>query len=92
MLFMLVASFRDHDPVPAYERMRESGRGMPDGVDHLGGWVDAGFGRSFQLVRCGDLRLLQLWVLHWRGSGITVEAVPVLSMHDARESLAPPAA
>jgi hypothetical protein len=32
-----------------------------------------------------DLRLFQQWVLMWRGSGATLEIVPVVSSKDTRE-------
>jgi len=31
MLFMIVERFKNRDPKPIYERLRESGRQMPEG-------------------------------------------------------------
>src|SRR5215831_10959019 len=52
-------------------------------------WVEPNFARCFQLMECDDLRLLQEWVLMWRGSGATFEIVPVVSSKDTREVVAP---
>jgi Protein of unknown function (DUF3303) len=41
-------------------------------------WVAADFSRSFQLMRCDDLRLIQPWVLEWRGLGVTFEIIPLV--------------
>src|SRR6266853_641415 len=68
MLFMVIERFRDDDMVPIYQRLRDSGRSLPDGLEYVDSWVEPNFGRCFQLMRCDDMRLLQKWVLQWRGS------------------------
>ncbi|MFW1123199.1 DUF3303 domain-containing protein [Vibrio parahaemolyticus] len=35
-------------------------------------------------MRCDDARLLQDWVLQWRGLGVTFEIVPVVPSKDTR--------
>jgi Protein of unknown function (DUF3303) len=45
--------------------------------------------RCFQLMEANDLRLLQEWILMWRGSGVTFEIVPVVSSKETRELVAP---
>lgn len=89
MLFMVIERFRDNDMVPVYQAVRDRGRQLPDGLEYLDSWVESTFGRCFQLMRCDDLRLLQQWVLGWRGAGVTFEIVPVLSSADTREVVAP---
>jgi hypothetical protein len=98
MLFMVIERFRDGDMVPVYERLRARGRMLPEGLEYVDSWVEAGFGRCFQLMRCDDLALLQAWVLSWRGTGVTFEIVPVLpsalnrAVVEAAENRNPPAA
>lgn len=89
MLFMVIERFQGNDMLPAYRRVRDSGWGLPDGLRYVDSWVEAGFGRCFQLMECEDLRLLQQWVLHWRGTGVTFEIVPVLPSSDVRTVVAP---
>jgi hypothetical protein len=71
MLFMVIETFEKGDMVPVYHRLEEKGRGLPEGLTYVDSWVEASFGRCFQLMECNDLRLLQRWVLHWRGTGTT---------------------
>lgn len=85
MLFMVIERFRDNDMVPVYQRLREAGRSLPAGLSYKDSWVEANFGRCFQLMETDDLRLLQAWVLEWRGLGVTFEIVPVLQSKDTRE-------
>ena len=78
MLFMVIETFRDNDMVPVYRRLRDRGRMLPDGLTFVDSWVEAGFARCFQLMRCNDAALLQDWVLQWRGTGVSFEIIPVV--------------
>jgi hypothetical protein len=89
MLFMVIERFRDNDMVPVYQRLRERGRMLPEGLEYVDSWVEPSFSRCFQVMRCNDLRVLQAWVLQWRGSGATFEIVPVVSSQETREVVAP---
>ncbi|TMR32393.1 DUF3303 domain-containing protein [Nonomuraea zeae] len=89
MLFMVIERFRDDDMIPVYERLRDSGRMLPEGLTYLGSWVEPNFSRCFQLMECDDLRLLQQWTLGWRGCGVTFEIVPVVGGQETRDVVAP---
>ena len=89
MLFMVIERFRDNDMVPIYQKVRDQGRGLPDGLEYIDSWVEPNFSRCFQLMRCDDLRLFQEWCLHWRGTGASLEIVPVVSSKDTREVVEP---
>jgi hypothetical protein len=89
MLFMVIERFRDDDMVPVYRRVREAGRMLPEGLRYVDSWVEPNFGRCFQLMECDDLRLLQQWVLQWRGTGVRFEIVPVVPSRETREVVAP---
>jgi hypothetical protein len=89
MLFMVIERFRDNDMVPVYERVRDSGRMLPDGLKYIESWIEPNFSRCFQLMECDDPRLLQEWVLRWRGSGTTFEFFPVVTSAQTREVVAP---
>ena len=89
MLFMVIEHFRDHDMVPVYQRVRDGGRMLPEGLRYVDSWVEPNFSRCFQLMECDDARLLQQWVLHWRGAGVTFEFIPVVPSAQTREVVAP---
>jgi hypothetical protein len=89
MLFMVIERFRDDDMLPVYQRVRERGRLLPDGLAYVDSWIEPSFARCFQLMECDDLRLLQQWVLGWRGTGVTFEIVPVVRSAETREVVAP---
>ena len=89
MLFMVIERFRDNDMVPVYRRLRQAGRSLPEGLEYVDSWVAANFSRCFQLMRCDDPRLLQAWILEWRGSGVTFEIVPVVTSKETRAIVEP---
>jgi hypothetical protein len=89
VLFMIIERFRDDDMLPIYKRIRDHGRMMPEGLKYIDSWVETNFSRCFQLMECDNLRVLQEWVLNWRGSGATFEIVPVLTSKETREVVAP---
>ena len=89
MLFMVIERFKDNDMLPVYERVREGGRSLPEGLTYIDSWVEPNFGRCFQLMATDDARLLQEWVLQWRGYGVSFEIVPVVTSAQTREVVAP---
>ncbi len=76
MLFMVIERFNGRDPAPIYERLRERGRTLPDGLRYIESWIEANYDRCFQLMECDEVVLLQRWVLHWRDL-VEFEIVPV---------------
>jgi len=89
MLFMVIETFRDNDMVPIYQRLRDESRKIPEGLTYLDSWVEPNFHRCFQLMECSDLRLFQEWVLQWRGYGVTIEIIPVVSSKETQQVVAP---
>ena len=75
--------------VPVYQRLREGGRSLPEGLEYVDSWVEANFSRCFQLMRCDDLRLIQAWILEWRDCGVTFEIVPVVTSAETRAVVEP---
>ena len=89
MLFMVIERFRDNDMVPVYRRLRDVGRSLPEGLEYVDSWVEPNFSRCFQLMRCDNPRLFQQWALAWRGLGMTLEIVPVVTSRETQAVVAP---
>ena len=88
MLFMVVERFKNRDAVSIYQRLRDRGRTLPDGLVYIDSWVEANFDRCFQLMECDDPRLLQRWVVEW-GDLLEFEFVPVVPSGQTRKMIAP---
>jgi hypothetical protein len=89
MLFMVIERFPKHDMLPVYQRLRESGRVLPEGLRYVDSWVEPNFSRCFQLMECEDPALLQRWALEWRDYDVTFEFLPVVTSADTRDNVGP---
>jgi hypothetical protein len=89
MLFMVIERFRDNDMIPVYQRLRDEGRSIPEGLRYIESWVEPNFGRCFQLMECDDLTLFQRWIAASRGLGVTFEIVPVVTSKATQEVVHP---
>jgi len=88
MLFMVLENFLNQDARAVYDRFRERGRLMPDGIAYVGSWVQADLSRCFQIVECGDVTRLQRWVAEWRDLA-EFEIVPVVTGQETAAALGP---
>ena len=76
MQFMVIERYKDCDPQPIYEHLRQTGRGLPDGMTYVASWIETNFDRCFIVLECDDATKVMEWVLHWRPF-VTFEVVPV---------------
>ena len=65
MYFMVIETFRHQDGKAVYQRLKERGRSLPEGLAFESSWVAADLSRCFQLMTCDDITLLQRWVTEW---------------------------
>jgi hypothetical protein len=83
---MVIERFRNRDAAAVYQRFREKGRMLPDGLRYLGSWVETNFDRCFQLMECDDVQLFQQWITHWQDL-VEFEIVAVNTSKDAAASI-----
>lgn len=82
MLYMIIEDFRDGDAVPVYRRLRDGGRGIPEGLTYIDSWVTQDLSRCFQLMACDDRALLDEWMACWVDP-VHFEVVPVFTSTEA---------
>jgi hypothetical protein len=84
MLYMVIEHFKD---VPAiYQRLREKGRMMPDGLEYVSSWIDADVKICWQLMRTDDESLFGVWIDNWKDL-MDFEVVPVRTSAEVREMM-----
>src|SRR5258706_11170788 len=88
MLFMVIERFKNRDAGPVYQRFREQGRMLPEGLTYIDSWTETSFDRCFQLMECEDPGLFLEWISHWQDL-VEFEIVPVLSSKEAVEAIMP---
>ncbi len=86
MLFMVVETFRNQDAKAVYDRLKERGRSLPDGLTFVNSWVTADLARCFQVMECPDVGLLQRWVIEWSDL-VEFEIVPVAAGTDTKNAI-----
>jgi len=82
MLYMIIESFRNRDPVPVYRRFRDKGRQAPEGLAYISSWVTTDMSRCYQLMECEDRRLLDEWITRWSDVA-DMEVIPVITSAQA---------
>jgi hypothetical protein len=81
MRYMVIETFT-RGPRPVYERARDRGRMLPEGLRYVESWVEEGLGRCFQLMETDDPALFKAWTAEWHDLA-EFEIVPVLASAEA---------
>jgi hypothetical protein len=81
MRYMVIETFTQ-GARPVYERARDRGRMLPDGLEYVESWVMEGLGGCFQLMETDDPALFDTWTAQWADVA-EFEIMPVLASADA---------
>ena len=65
MKYMVIETFRPGCRARVYERFREKGRMLPDGLRYLDSWVEKDGNRCFQLMETDAPELFEDWMEAW---------------------------
>jgi len=84
MLYMVVERFKDAPAI--YERLREKGRMIPEGLEYISSWLDVDLKICWQLMRTEDESLFQGWIDNWKDL-VDFEIVPVRTSAEVRETM-----
>jgi hypothetical protein len=82
MLYMVVERFKDAPAI--YQRLREKGRMMPEGLEYVSSWIDVDLKICWQLMRAEDESLFRAWTDSWKDL-MDFEIVPVRTSAGVRE-------
>ena len=87
LTYLVIERFHDGDAAPVYQRLRERGRLIPDGLSYVASWVDATLRCCYQVMETEDPALLEQWVAQWRDLA-DFEVHPVISSAEAAQRVA----
>ena len=62
---MVIETFRPGSRTLVYERFREKGRMLPDGLLYLDSWLEKAGDRCFQLMETEAPELFERWIAKW---------------------------
>ena len=84
MLYMVIERFKD---VPAiYQRLREKGRMMPEGLEYVSSWIDVDMKTCWQVMRAENESLFRAWTDNWNDL-MDFEVVPVRTSSEVRKMM-----
>lgn len=76
MLFMVIETFKPGKKALVYERYREKGRMLPQGLIYIDSWVETGSDRCFQLMQADRVECFDEWIANWNDL-VEFEIIPV---------------
>ena len=65
MLFMVIEKFRQDKKSLVYERYKQQGRRLPEGLTYIDSWVESSGDRCFQLMQTDQVELFDKWISNW---------------------------
>ena len=65
MKYMVLETFGPGCKERVYERFRDQGRMLPDGLHYIDSWVEKDGDRCFQLMETDSPALFEQWMTSW---------------------------
>jgi len=87
MLYMVVERFKEGTAPKIYQRFREKGRMIPEGLEYISSWIDHDFKICYQLMQTETVALFDRWIENWSDL-MDFEIAPVRTSAEAREIIA----
>jgi uncharacterized protein DUF3303 len=88
LLYLVIETFKTPGAVEVYQRAKDAGRLLPDGLQYISSWVDFDFKRCFQLMHADQEELFDEWIHHWNDL-VEFEVIPVRTSAAAMEVIKP---
>ena len=63
--YIVVETFRPGCKAQVYERFRQKGRMLPDGLCYIDSWLEKDGDRCFQLMETKSPDLFEKWIASW---------------------------
>src|SRR5437762_11007310 len=76
MLYMVIERFKDGAAPEIYQRFREHGRMMPDGLEYVSSWISHDLTTCWQLMQTDNREKFEQWTRNWHDL-MEFEIVPV---------------
>ena len=83
MQYMVTEQFKDARAI--YQRLRDRGRLMPNGLRYVDSWISEDLSRCFQLMETDSPKLFEEWIANWSDL-MDFEVVRTITSDEAREA------
>ena len=86
MLYMVIEHFREGAAPKIYERFREKGRMMPEGLEYVSSWISYDLKTCWQVMQASDKALFGKWTRNWDDL-MDFEIIPIYTSSEVREKM-----
>ncbi len=86
MTYVVVETYRPGKTGEIYNRLRQKGRLMPEGVEYVSSWVTYDHLKCYQIVRARNRELLNQWIGQWNDL-VDFEVHAVLTSEEASREI-----
>lgn len=66
MRYMVVETFAPGCKAAVYDRFRQKGRMLPEGLFYIDSWLEKGGDHCFQLMETNSPELFERWIDQWK--------------------------
>jgi hypothetical protein len=87
MLYMVIERFKDGAVPQIYQRLREKGRMMPEGLEYVSSWINLDLTICYQLMRTEDATLFPMWTDNWKDL-MEFKIIPVRTSAEVAQTMA----
>lgn len=87
MLYMVIERFKEGAAPQIYQRLRDQGRMIPEGLEYVSSWIDLDFKICYQLMQTENASLFSRWTDAWKDL-MDFEIVPVRTSAEAAQFIA----
>ena len=83
---MVIEHFREGAAPKIYERFREKGRMMPEGLDYVSSWISYDLKTCWQVMQSGDKTLFAKWTRNWDDL-MDFEIIPIYTSSEVKQKM-----
>ncbi len=83
MQYMVIERFKDARAI--YQRLRDRGRLIPNGLRYIDSWISEDLSQCFQLMDTDRPTLFEEWIANWSDL-MDIEVVRTIASDEAREA------
>lgn len=65
MKYMVIETIKPDSVQLVYDRFRDKGRMLPEGLFYINSWLEDQGNRCFQVMETEDASLFAQWIIHW---------------------------
>ncbi len=83
--FMIIENYKPGKTEEIYNRFKEKGRMIPEGVEFVDSWIEENLQKCYQVMRSESESGIYEWIDNWKDL-VDFEVIPVMDSSQASEA------